>query len=147
MGPQQFDLSVYETYQTKDPAAPITGTEIEGTVTVTINWNLAGTELTDKDVQYSDILWTGAGNGPLTVYDDALGGGMKAIGTVEWHAKTHTIKVVETETPNKQVRWAITPVVELVRTFKSTVGDPDDTGVTYTASDTVRGAWMPQPTT
>jgi hypothetical protein len=145
MGPQQFDLSVFETYQTKDPAAPITGTEIEGTASVTINWNMAGTELTDKDVEYSDVLWTGPGNGPLTVYDAAIGGGMKAIGTVEWNAKTHTIKVVEADTPNRQIRWAITPVVQLIRTFKSATGDPDDTEVTYTASDTVRGGWMPQP--
>jgi hypothetical protein len=146
MGPQQFDLSVFETYQTKDPAAPITGTEIEGTVSVTINWNLAGTELTDKDVQYSDASWSGAGNGPLTVYDDAMGGALVAIGTVAWTAQTHTLKKVETDTPNKQMRWAVTPVVQLIRNFKSKVGDPDDTEVTYTASDTVRGGWMPQPT-
>jgi hypothetical protein len=145
MGPQQFDLSVFETYQTKDPAAPITGTEIEGAISVTINWNMNGTELTDKDVEYSDSLWIGAGNGPLTVYDEAIGGGLKPIGTVEWKTDTHTLKKVETDTPNKQVRWAITPVIQLIRTFKSTIGDPDDTEVAYTASDTVRGGWMPQP--
>jgi hypothetical protein len=146
MGPQEFDLQVFETYQTRDPAAPITGTEIEGSVTVTINWNLSGTELTDKDVEFSDVAWSAAGNGPFTVYDNALGGGMKPIGTVEWKAETHAIKKVEADTPNKQVRWAITPVVQLVRAFKSTTGDPNDTEVTYTASDTVRGGWMAQPT-
>jgi hypothetical protein len=145
MGPQEFDLQLFETYQTKDPAAPITGTEIEGTVTVTVNWNLAGTELTDKGVEFSDPVWSSAGKGPFTVYDDVFGGGMKPIGTVEWKAATHAIKNVEADAPNKQVRWAITPVVQLIRTFKSSTGDPDDTEVTNTASDTVRGAWMAQP--
>jgi hypothetical protein len=145
MGPQQFDLPVYETYNTKDPAAPITGIEIVGNVTVTINWNLAGTDLTDKDVVFSDPVWTAPGNGPLNVYDEAVGGGLKPIGTVAWSAQTHALKNVETDTPNKKVRWAVTPVVQLIRTVKSSTGDPDDIQVVYTASDTVRGAWMPQP--
>jgi hypothetical protein len=145
MGPIEFDLQVFETYQTRDPAAPITGTEIQGTVTVTINWNPKGTELTDKDVVFSDAVWTGAGSGPLTVYDEALGGGLQPIGKVQWKALPRTLKVVETDTPNKQIRWAVTPLVDLVRTFKSSTGDPDDTQTTYTASDTVHGGWMPQP--
>jgi hypothetical protein len=145
MGPQEFDLQLFETYQTKDPSAPITGTEIEGTVTVTVNWNLTGTELADKGVEFADAVWSAAGKGPFTVYDDVLGGGMKPIGTVEWKAATHAIKNVEADPSSKQVRWAITPVVQLIRTYKSSTGDPDDTEVTYTASDTVRGGWMTQP--
>jgi hypothetical protein len=145
LGPQQFDMTVYETYQTKDPAAPITGTEIQGTVSVTINWNLNRTELTDQGVVFSDPVWLGQGNGPLAVYDDAIGGGLQQVGTVAWTIKTQALKVVETDTPNKLYRWAITPEAQLIRTFTSKIGDPSDTQVTYTASDTVRGGWMPQP--
>jgi hypothetical protein len=145
MGPQQFDLTVYETYQTKDPAAPLTGTQIQGTITVTVNWNLAGTQLTDQGVTYSDTLWTGPGCGPFNVYDEALGGGLQVIGTVAWKTQTNTIKTVESDPTGNQVRWSVTPVITLVRTFKSSTGDPDDTEVTYTASDTVKGAWMPKP--
>ena len=145
LGPQQFDMTVYETYQTKDPAAPITGTEIQGTVSVTINWNLNRTELTDQGIVFSDPVWLGAGNGPLAVYDDAIGGGLQQVGTVAWTVKTQAFKVVETDTPNNKYRWAITPEVQLVRTFTSKIGDPPDTQVTYTASDTVRGGWMQQP--
>lgn len=144
-GPQQFDLSVFETYQTKDPAAPIVGTDIEGTVGVTINWNLNRTELTKQGVVFSAPLWLGPGNGPLSVYGDVLGGGLCPTGTVAWSVMTHTLKVVELDTPNKQFRWAITPVIQLIRTFTSKTGGPPDTEVADTASDTVRGGWMPQP--
>jgi hypothetical protein len=145
VGPQQFDLPVYDTYQTYDPAAPIVGTQIVGTVGVTINWNLSGTDLTADGVQFSDPLWTGPGNGPLNVFDNAIGGGLKQIGTVSWSIVTHVLKVVETDTPNGNIRWAITPVVQLIRAFTSTIGAPSDTEVVNTNSDTVRGGWMPQP--
>jgi hypothetical protein len=145
LGPQQFDLSVFETYQTKDPAAPLAGTDIQGTVGVTINWNLNRTELTAQGVEFSAPLWLGPGNGPLTVFDDALGGGLRPIGTVAWSVVTHALKVVDPDPSNKQYRWAITPVIQLIRKFTSSTGGLPDTRITYTASDTVRGGWIPQP--
>ena len=94
---------------------------------------------------FSAPLWLGPGNGPLTVYDDALGGGPTPIGKVTWSILTHTLKVAELDKSNKQFRWAITPVVQLIRTFTSMTGGPANTQVVYTASDTAKGGWMPQP--
>ncbi|HXQ82423.1 MAG TPA: hypothetical protein VN775_13980 [Opitutaceae bacterium] len=145
LGPQQFDLSVSETYQTKDPAAPIVGTDIQGTVSATVNWNLNRTELTDQGVVFSDPSWLGPGCGPLTVYDDGIGGGLQPVGAVAWSLKTQVLRVVEADTPNKQYRWAITPVVQLIRTITSTIGKLPDTQVTGQDSQTVKGGWLPQP--
>jgi hypothetical protein len=142
-GPQEFDLEVFDTFQTNDPAAPITGTDIAGTVGVTINWNLKGTELTAKGVEFADALWQSPGHGPLTVYDNALGGGLKPVGTVAWSVVTHALKKIEPDTPNQRQRWAITPVIQLIRNFVPNDGRPPDAEVAFTASETVRGNWMP----
>jgi hypothetical protein len=142
--PQQFDMEVYDSYQTHDPAAPIVGTDIQGTVSVTINWNANRTDLTDQGVQFSDVAWSASGNGPLTVYSDAIGGGLQPIGTVAWKVATSTLKSLETDTPNKQVRLTITPQVQLVRTLTSQIGDPPDTEVVNTATETAKGNWTPQ---
>lgn len=142
-GPQEFDLEVFDTFQTNDPAAPIIGTDIAGTVGVTINWNLKGTELTAKGVEFADALWQSPGDGPLTVYDNALGGGLKPVGTVAWSVVTHALKKIEPDTPNQRQRWAITPVIQLIRNFVPNDGSPPDAEVAFTASETVRGNWMP----
>jgi hypothetical protein len=78
------------------------------------------------------------------VYSDAIGGGVQPVGTVAWKVVTTTLKAVETDTPNKLVRSTFTPQVQLVRTFTSQTGDPPDTEVAYTATETVRGGWTPQ---
>ncbi len=145
MGPQQFDLLVFETYQTKDPAAPLVGTHIECTVGVTIDWNLNRTELTGKGVEFLDPFWSGPGNGPMTVYDEAIGGGTQPVGTVSWSVATQVLKSVEEDAPNRRYRWAVTPELQLIRKFVSKLGEPPDTEITYTASDTVRGGWIPKP--
>ena len=144
-GPQQFDLPVYETYLTRDPAEPLVGTDIEGTITVTINWNPAGTDLAEQGVAFSSPVWSGAVNGPLTVYDEAMGGGLQPVGTVSWSVRTQFSKAVEPDTPNKRFRWSVTPIIELVRTLKPTDGNQPDIEVTYTASDNAKGEWIPQP--
>ena len=70
-------------------------------------------------------------------------GGLKPVGTVAWSVVTHVAKKVETDTPNQRQRWAVTPIVQLMRLFVSKDGSPPDDEVVYTASDTVRGNWMP----
>jgi hypothetical protein len=142
-GPQQFDLEVFDTFQTNDPAAPIAGTDIVGTVGVTINWNPQGTDLTAKGVDFAPALWQSPGCGPLTVYDNALGGGLQPVGTVTWSIITHVLKKIESDTPNQRQRWAITPVIQLMRSFVPKDGSPPDAEVAFTASETVRGNWMP----
>jgi hypothetical protein len=145
-GTQQFDLDVYDNnYPTGDPAAPLVGTNIHGTVTVTINWNPAGTDLADGAVSFSPAQWDVPGCGPLTVYSDAMGGGVQPVGAVAWTIKTSFQKTAEQDTPNKRFRWIITPQVELVRTFTSTIGDPNETGAVFTATDNAKGGWLPQP--
>lgn len=144
-GPQQFDLMLYENYLTRDPAEPLVGSDIGGAVTVTINWNPGGTDLMDKGVEFSSTLWSGAGNGPLTVYDDAMGGVLQPVGTVAWAARTRFSKGMEPDTPNNRYRWTITLIAELVRTVTSKTGNQPETEVTYTASDTAKGGWIPQP--
>ncbi len=144
-GPQQFDLVVYDTYKTGDPAAPIDGIDIEGTVGVTVNWNSTGTDLTPQGVQFADASWGVAGNGPITLYDEALGGGVQPVGTVAWTVKTRFSKTMEPDTPNNRYRWTITPMVDLVRTVTSTIGNPKDIQVTGNASSNAKGAWIPQP--
>jgi hypothetical protein len=140
---QQFDLEVFDTFQTNDPAAPIAGTDIVGAVGVTINWNPPGTALTAKGVEFADALWQSPGPGPLTVYDNAMGGGLQPVGTVAWSVVPHTLKRIESDTPNRRQRWAITPVIQLIRRFVPNAGSPPEAEVAYTASDTVRGNWMP----
>jgi hypothetical protein len=144
-GSQQFDLPVYDSFQTKDPAAALVGTDIEGTVTVTINWNAAGTDLAPSGVVFSEAVWNAAGNGPLTVYDEAMGGGLQAIGTAAWSVSTSFSKTMKTDTPNKRYLWTVTPVVILTRKVTSTIGNPTVTEVAYTATDNVDGGWIPQP--
>jgi hypothetical protein len=142
MPPQQFELTVYETYTTKDPKAPITGTEIQGNVGVTIDWGSGGAS--PPALTFDPASWLGAGAGPLTVYGDALGD-PKPVGTVSWDVATHSIAKTETNTPEKKSRWTITPIVQLVRTFTPCEGPQPDAEVTYTASDTAKGAWYPDP--
>ena len=142
-GPQTFDLQLYEVYHTGDPAAPLDGTNITGIITVTINWNAGGTDVLEKAVVFSDGDWGDAGKGPLTLYDEAMGGGTKPVGTVAWTAKPTFTKTKETDTPNNRYRWMITPVIDLVRTVTSTEGNPPEILVTYTASDNVPGGWIP----
>jgi hypothetical protein len=138
MEPQQFELAVYETYQTKDPAAPLTGSEIQGSVAITVTW---GAGPAPPAVSFEAPAWTTVGAGPLQVFDEEIGGA-KPIGTVSWSVVTHSIVKVEPDTPAKQSRWAITPVVQLVRTFAASDGSLPVTEVTYTASDTVKGDWF-----
>lgn len=142
-GPQQFDLQVFDTFQTNDPAAPLAGTDIVGTVGVTLNWNPQGTDLTARGVEFAPAAWQSPGRGPLTVYDNVVGGGLQPVGTVAWAVATHTLKTIQTDTPNRRQRWAITPVIQLIRTFVPKDCSPPDPEVAYTASDTVRGNWMP----
>jgi hypothetical protein len=140
---QQFDLEVFDTFQTNDPAAPIAGTDIVAAVEVTINWNSPGTALTAKGVEFADAAWQSPGHGPLTVYDNVMGGGLQTVGTVAWSVVTHTLKRIEPDAPNRRQRWAITPVIQLIRSFVPHSGSPPNTEVAYTASETVRGNWMP----
>jgi hypothetical protein len=148
-GPLQFDMQVFDTYQTNDPAAPIDGAHIVATISITINWNVAGTELTNAGVVFSAPVWIGPGGGPLNVYDNTMGGGLKLIGTVTWSVNADTLKRIDTDTANQRLRWMITPVLQLIRTFKPNDGSPPDIEVAYTNSDTSYGNWtpMPQPTT
>ena len=143
MGPQQFNLPVGETFQTRDPAAPGTGVIISATVGITINWNNAHTELTDKGVEFDPPQWAETGCGPLTVYS-SWGDLPPPIGRVSWSIDTHLLTKTETDTPNKRYRWAITPVVQLHRQVTMTDGTPSSSVVAYTASDTVRGDWINQ---
>ena len=143
-GTQQFDLEVFDNnYATDDPGAPLVGTNVHGTVTVTINWNSAGTDLTDKAVEFSEVHWDDPGSGPLTVYSDAMGGGVQPVGAVAWTVKTSFQKTMEKDTPNKRFRWTITPQVDLIRTFTSKIGNPNETGVIFTATDNAKGGWLP----
>lgn len=140
MDPQQFSLSVYETYSTKDPNGPLTGAEIEGSIDVTVQW--AAAAASQPTLAFAAPSWIGCGAGPLAVYDDEIGG-LKPIGTVKWAVETHSIFKTEPNTPEKKARWTVTPVVQLVRTFTPSDGSPPDTQVTYTASDTAKGDWFP----
>lgn len=140
MAPLQFDLSLYETYQTKDANAPLTGTEIEGTVSVKVDWGAGGA--TQPTAAFDPPAWNATGAGPLTVYDDVIGG-VKPIGTVSWNVATHAIVKLEPNTPEMKSRWTVTPVVQLVRTFCPADGSPTQTDITFTDSDTVKGDWFP----
>jgi hypothetical protein len=142
MPPQQFELTVYETYQTKDPQAPITGTEIQATVGISIDWGTGGGA--QPAMTFDSPSWVGAGKGPMPVFGDALGE-PKPIGTIGWDVATHSVVKTETNTPEKKSRWTITPIVQLVRTFTPCEGTQPETEVTYTASDTAKGDWYPLP--
>lgn len=140
-GPQNFDLWIGETFQTHDPASPVVGVDIAATVPVTINWNVAGTELTAADVVLSAPQWQGVGHGPLTLYNP-IGFALPPIGRVDWSVETHVIKKLETHPAGGRHRWAITPIVQLRRNIKMADGTPSSSGVVYTASDTARGGWF-----
>ncbi len=145
-GTQQFDLEVYDNnYRTGDPASPLIGINIQGTVTVTIHWNAAGSDLADGSVAFAEVHWDEPGCGPLTVYSDAMGGGMQPVGAVAWTIKTSFQKTMERDTPNNRFRWTITPRVDLIKTFTSTIGAPDETGVVFTVTDNAKGGWLPLP--
>jgi hypothetical protein len=141
--PKQFDLVVYDNFATKDQNAPLTGVSVQGSVTVTISWNAASTDVVDKEVAFSDPVWVDPGCGPLTIYDEAIGGGVQPVGAVAWKVNTSFQKTLETDTPNNRCRWTITPVIDLVRTVTSTVGNPTETDIPYTATANAKGGWIP----
>ena len=143
-GPQPFDLKVYDNYQTNDPSAPLSGVDVAATTTVTVNWNAAGTDLTNKGVQFADPQWDAPGCGPLSVYADVIGGGMQKTGTVAWSVVTHVLQRMEVDTPGNRQRLAVTPVIQLLRTFTAIEGNSPEELVAFTASETVRGNWMPR---
>jgi hypothetical protein len=145
LGPQQFNLQVFDTYNTGSPNEPVDGTHIVGIVQVTIDWNLDRTDLTGKGVEFGDPFWQGPGNGPMIVYSEEIGSGPQPVGKVAWSLTTNALKDTDQDTPNKRFRWSITPVVQLVRTYTPNDGSPPDTEVVYTASDTVKGTWRPMP--
>jgi|SRR5664279_1684976 hypothetical protein len=145
LGPQQFNLQVFDTYNTGSPTEPLGGTHIVGIIQVTINWVLDQTDLTDKGVEYGAPFWQGPGNGPLVVYSEEIGGISQPVAKVAWSMVTNTLKEIEQDTPNHRCRWSITPVVQLVRTYTPDDGSPPDIEVVYTASDTEKGAWKTLP--
>ena len=138
--PQPFDLWIGETFQTHDPATPIVGLDIAATVPVTVNWNAAGTGLTDDGVTFGTAQWQ-VGPGPFTIYN-AIGFALPPIGRVVWTVETHVLTKTEKDTPGNRTRLAVTPLVQLVRVITMTDGTPSSHGVVYSASTTVRGAWI-----
>jgi hypothetical protein len=145
-GPQQFDLNLFETFDTKDPAAPQGGLNIQGQVGVTVNWNIAGTELTDKGVEYDAPLWLGPGCGPFTIFEEVLNQQPRPVGSVVWSVVTRTYKSVKQDPPNKRYRWSVTPVATLIRTVTSTQGKPPEiTQVMSAKPDPIDGNWLPLP--
>jgi hypothetical protein len=144
-GPQQFNLQVFDTYNTGSPSEPLGGTQIVGDIQVTINWVLDQTDLTAKGVEFAAPFWQGSGHGPLVVYSEEIGGNSQPVAKVAWSVTTNALKETEEDTPNKRFRWVITPVVQLVRTYTPDDGSPPDIEIVNTASDTERGAWKPLP--
>jgi hypothetical protein len=145
LGPQQFNLQVFDTYRTGSPDEPVDGTHIVGVVQVTINWVLNQTALTAKGVEFGPPFWQGPGHGPLVVFSEEIGGISQPVGKVAWSMVTNALTVTEQDTASNRYRWAVTPVVQLIRTYTPDDGSPSDTEVAYTASETVRGAWQPMP--
>jgi hypothetical protein len=143
MALKSFDLVVYDHYQTYDPQAPIEGVSIQGTVTVTLSWNAAGTDLADPGVAFSDPVWNDPGAGPINLFDEVIGGGIMPLGVAIWSVQTSFQQTLEKDTPNNRCRWVITPAVDLIRTIISTIGKPTRAETIYTASDPVKGDWLP----
>ncbi|HEY1763757.1 MAG TPA: hypothetical protein VGF85_02460 [Opitutaceae bacterium] len=143
MGPKTFDLVVYDHYLTYDPQAPMDGVNVQGTVTVTIGWNPAGTDVVDAGVGFSDPAWTDTGAGPINLFDEVIGGGIMPLGVATWSVNTSFQRTLEKDTPNNRCRWVITPAVDLIRTITSTIGKPTRVVTAYTATDIVKGGWTP----
>jgi hypothetical protein len=143
-GPLQFDKQVFDAFNTQAPDAPVGGTYIVGTTSITLNWNPAGTELTDQAVVFGNVRWDKSGCGPLPVYDDAMGGGMKCSGTVAWATDTDVMKKLITDAATQRVRWAITPVIRLTRTVTPIDNGPPTSDQVYEATNTVWGEWYSQ---
>lgn len=138
-----FDLVVYDHYLTHDPQTALDGVDIQGTVTVSLGWNAAGTDLADPGVTFSDPVWTDPGAGPINLFDQVVGGGIMPLGVATWSVNTSFQKILERDTPNSRCRWSITPIVDLVRTVTSTIGKPTRSETIYTASGVVKAAWAP----
>ena len=143
MALKTFDLVVYDHYLTNDPQTSLDGVSIQGTVTVTLNWNATGSDLVDPGVAFSDPVWDDPGAGPINLFDQVIGGGIMPLGVATWSVSSSFQKTLEKDTPNGRCRWSITPVVALVRTVTSTIGKPNRIDTVYTASGVVKGAWGP----
>lgn len=145
-GPQQFELPLVDTYPAYNPADTSDDISVSVAVPVTLYWNLKRTELDkDKDVQFSSPRWTQAGAGPHVVFEKTLAGRVEKVGTVEWKLTTEVLRRVETNTPGKKYRHAITPLVRLMRTFIPSNGGSPKVEEARIASSTVRGGWIPMP--
>jgi hypothetical protein len=145
MNQQQFDLQVFDHLQTDNPADPLVGLDIQGTISVTINWTDDGTALTDKGVEFAAPQWSGPGIGPFTVYRNLGGGMLKPIETVSWMTATSTMKHRETDAAAKKFRWVITPIVKLMRQRTPKGGGAPVIEFAYTAANPVKGAWKAIP--
>lgn len=145
-GPQQFELSLGDTYPANNPADPNDDISVSVVVPVTLHWNLERTALDkEKDVQFSTPRWSGAGAGPHVVFEEKMGGRVEKVGTVEWKLASDVLRRVETNTPGKKYRLMITPVVRLMRTFTPSNGGSPRFEEVRINSSTVRGGWIPMP--
>lgn len=138
--PQEFELQVFDKFNTHDANAPIVGTDIVGTLPITLHWNAGRTDLTKKGVEFGDATWQSPGCGPLQVYEETIGGN-QLVGDVSWSLKTRVLKKKEMDSAPRRYRWLITPVVELWRKQVRPGAKSGTTQLVYTASNSVLSAW------
>lgn len=144
LGPLQFDLEVSDTFQTRAPNEPLVGTVIRVKAQVSVNWNLARTEIGAADgVTFSALRWLDAGRGPLPVHEIGFNG-TKKTGTISYEAVTGFFRVIQEDTAGNRYRWLVTPYIKLVRTFSPLEGAPTIAEAQH-AQGTAEGAWQPLP--
>lgn len=118
LGPDVFEIQLSDSFSTLNPNDPIVGIDLTAVVPVTVNWNLARTDLIStpeqKEVTFGEIRWEGAGAGPHDIFEEKLGGQREKVGTVTWSITLEYYKIVQTN--GGLHRWLVTPCPILYRT-------------------------------
>ena len=145
LGPQQFDLSVSDSYPANNPADSDDDLKVNVEVPVTIHWNLARTALEPKknpDVEFEEARWSLAGPGPHQAYEEKPGGTVAKTGVLKWKLATSVLRRVEKSPDGKKYRLVFAPVVRLVSQFSPANGGSDQIEERAKNSAVSRGAWV-----
>ena len=147
-GPQQFELTVRDSFAANNPADESDDAAVEVVTPVTICWNLHRTALEkDQGVVFSAPRWLGSGKGPIQVFEEKLGGNMAKTGSASWEQTTEVLQKVEMHGNGKKYRLLVTPQVRLLRTFVPATGGSPRTEEVAKAAATARGTWVDLPET
>jgi hypothetical protein len=145
-GPQQFELTVRDSFAANNPADESDDTTVEVVTPVTICWNLGRTALEkDKTVEFSAPRWLGSGKGPIRIFEERIGSNIVQTGTASWEQTTELLQKIEMHGNGKKYRLLVTPQVRLLRTIVPATGGSPRTQEVAKAASTARGAWVDLP--